>query len=341
MATTIRDVARRLNLSITTVSRALDGYPDVSAKTREEVIRIAGEMGYVPNVAARQLRRHKADAIGYILPSSKPTFIEPFYSEFVAGLGDEAPRSKYDLLISSAPPESDVEHRLYQRWVQGRKVDGFILNRTRLYDWRMDYLSEMGFPFVGLERPFKVEPNSKCAFIEVDSQQGFRELIAHLVSIGHRRIAYIGGPENLRLQAARFSGYLAGLTNAGLPHDPNYILFRNLTSQGGYEAALHFLNLPEPPTAITCVNDTTAMGVLHAAHARGIRVGHDLAVAGFDGNADSMHTQPPLTTMNQPLYQIAGRMVHMLMALISGELLEERVCTIRPELIIRASTAGE
>src|SRR3990170_272614 len=115
MAITIRDVARRLNLSTTTVSRALDGYDDVAEETRQLIIKTAQEMGYAPNQAARQLRRRRSDSIGYILPAETPRFSDPFFAEFTAGLGDEASAHGFDLLVSTAPPGSQVERQTYER----------------------------------------------------------------------------------------------------------------------------------------------------------------------------------------------------------------------------------
>lgn len=337
MPTNIRDVARRLNLSITTVSRALDGYGDVAEETRKLVVRTAQEMGYVPNRAARELRRKRTETIGYILPASAPQFSDPFFSEFIAGLGDEAAAKKYDLLVSTAPPDTEAERMIYQRWVQGRKVDGFILNRVRLDDWRMDYLSERNLPLVSLERSRK---QNHFIGIEVDSRNGMCTLISHLVQTGHERIGYIGTGNHYVIQADRFAGYQDGLEQSHIPYRPEYCMTSDLTSSGGYLAAQKLLSLDPPPTAIACINDLTAMGVLHAAHDRGLDVGHDLAVAGFDGIADSAHTQPPLTTLNQPVYEIARQLVDMLLSLASGIPLIQTQITIQPEIIIRRSTTG-
>ena len=166
----IRDVAKRLNISITTVSRALDGYSDVAEETRQLVINTAQEMGYVPNRATRQLRRQRTDTIGYILPAHAPQFADPFFSEFIAGLGDEATSHNLDLLVSTAAPNSDLERQSYERWVHGRKVDGLVLNRMRLHDWRVQYLSKTDLPFVSLERSLD---RSDHASVEVDSVSGF------------------------------------------------------------------------------------------------------------------------------------------------------------------------
>jgi LacI family transcriptional regulator len=334
---TIKDVAKALNLSITTVSRALDGYDDVAKDTRELVIRTAHEMGYTPNRAARQLRRQRSETIGYILPTEKPQFADAFYSEFIAGLGDMAAASNFDLLVSAAPPDSAAERALYERWAQGRKVDGIVLNRIRLQDWRVQYLTTQKIPFVSLERSLlPVE----FIGVEADAYQGFLELMAYLTNQGHSRIAYIGGWHELKIEHDRHDGYQAGLKAASISPEPALVTRADLTPEGGYQAAGRLLNLSQPPTAIVCVNDLTAIGAMHAAHERGLKVGRDIAIAGFDGIADSAHTQPPLTTLDQPVYTIARQLVTMLLALINGEPLAERQVKIEPKLLIRESTGG-
>ncbi|MFZ0534051.1 MAG: LacI family DNA-binding transcriptional regulator, partial [Anaerolineales bacterium] len=126
MPVTIRDVAKRLSLSITTVSRALDGYPDVSEATCQRVMQTARELGYLPNRAAHQLRRKRTDTIGYILPSGAARFSDPYFAEFISGLADEAAQNNFDLLVSSAHAGGDAERNAYQRWVSERRVDGFV-----------------------------------------------------------------------------------------------------------------------------------------------------------------------------------------------------------------------
>lgn len=338
MNITIRDVAKKLNLSITTVSRALDGYEDVSEETRQRVVQTAHEMGYAPNQAARQLRRKRADSIGYILPADRPRFSDPFFAEFVAGLGDEAATHGLDLLVSSAPPNSQVEQNAYERWVQSRKVDGIVLNRLHLQDWRVQYLAKIRFPFVTLERS-----QDPCDYpsVEVNGQRWFKLLVDHLVNLGHRRIAYIGAGAELKIQADRLAGYRDSLQGHAMPYEAELVAEGDLTSDGGFRAAERLLALPQPPTAIACVDDMTALGVLHAAREHGRVIGQDLAVAGFDGIEGFEHMQPLLTTINQPVYEIARKLVQMLSAQIAGQELMEKYVQIEPVLEIRQSTIGK
>lgn len=337
MPVTIRDVAKRLNLSIYTVSRAIDGYDDVAETTRQRVIEMAAEMGYTPSRAARQLRRQRADAIGYILPAGGPHFTDPFFSVFIAGLGDEATSKNFDLLVSTAPPDSLAEKQTYQRWVQGHLVDGMVLSRMRLHDWRADYLCQNDFPFAAHGRTLNCEDYS---YIEMDSRSGFELLVRHLVERGYRRIAYIGAPLIFTLQGDRYAGYCNGLAAAGIEFDPILVSEGDLSRNGGYQAAQGLLALPNPPTAIIGINDLTAIGAMRAARERGLVVGRDLAVTGYDGTDDSEHSQPPLTTLRQPVYETSRQLVALLIARINSGKMDNVQRIIQPELIIRESTGG-
>jgi LacI family transcriptional regulator len=335
MAVTIRDVARRLKLSITTVSRALDGYPDVAAATRHRVDLVAKEMGYVPNHVARQLRRRRTDILGFVLPATAGHFSDAFFSEFIAGLGEGATAHGFELLVSTAQPDTDAERQLYTRWVQSRLVDGVVLNRMRLHDWRVAYLSHEGIPFVAHGR---TRLNVDFPFIDMDSRTGIALLVEHLVGRGYRRIGYIGAPPGTTLQADRSAGYRDGLRAAGLPFDTCLRVRGDLTHRGGYEGARRLLELPELPTAIIGANDLTAIGAMRAIHERGLAVGRDIAVAGYDGTEDAAHAQPPLTTLKQPIFDTAKRLADLLIARLTGQRLEQWHFIMKPELIIRAST---
>lgn len=337
MAVTIRDIAHKLGLSIGAVSRALDGYPDISQGTRKRVIQTAQKMGYVPNRAARQLRRKKADAVGYVLPANTPRFADPFFTEFLAGLGDETANHPFDLVISIASPGDEPEKRLYQNWSQGRKVDGFILTHLHLHDWRVQYLSKEGIPFATLGT---ISDGYDFSRVEVNRQGGMVELLTYLVKHGFHRVAYLGGPPELKIQVDMFNGYLQGLEHANILFDENLIATGDLTTSGGYLATKRLLSIPDPPTAIVCINDETAFGVLHAAHELGLNVGRDLGVAGFDGVQLSRYTEPPLTTLDIPVYDIARQIVKMLVAEIVGQPLPERHVVIQPKLLVRESTGG-
>ena len=334
MPVKIRDVAKKLDLSVTTVSRALAGYDDVAPSTRDLVIETAREMGYVPQHAARQLRRQRTETIGLIFPTSESRFSDPFFSEFIAGIGDETSRRSYDLLVSVAPP-GEAEERAYRLWTNSRRVDGFILVRMRVDDWRISYLTEEDFPFAsfGRSKTFESSPH-----IGVDGCAGVKELVNHLVDLGHRRIAFIGASEELTLVGDRLEGYKAGLEEAQISYDPDLVLKGDLTRSGGYEATKQLIELTTPPTAIIGVNDLTALGAIRAAQEGGLIVGEDLSIAGFDGTVAGEHAHPTLTTVHQPVYEIGRRVSAMLIDLIEKQTRSDLQSLIRPRLIVREST---
>jgi LacI family transcriptional regulator len=334
MRPTIRDVAKELNLSITTVSRALDGYSDVAKETRQLVIETARRLGYTPNRAARQLRRQKAETVGYILPAGAQHFAEPFFTEFIAGLGNELAPRNYDLLVSAVASEED-EREMYRRWAEGGKVDGFILNRLRLKDWRVKFLTKQHIPFATLD--YSGEGRYSC--IRVDGADGYVDLVQHIQRNGFRKFAYVGGPANLVSHAERLDWFRQAVKARKLRLNEKNILSADLTSSGGYQCAVELLSQPDPPDAILCVNDETAFGVLHAAHKQGLEIGQDLAVAGFDGVQEARHTEPPLTTLDIPVFDIARQLVDMLLRTIDGEVVQNPVF-IKPALLVRPSTGS-
>lgn len=337
MPTTIHDVANKLNLSITTISRALDGYDDVSDRTRELVIKTAREMGYAPNRAARQLRRQKAETIGFILPAISKRFGEPFFTEFISGLGQELSQRDFDLLIANATTD-EAERKLYERWINSHKVDGFILNRVRRHDWRVDCLSELGIPFVALGRS-QDRLNYHC--VRIEAGEVYLKLVQHIQGNGFSRFAFVGGPNDMINQIDRLRWFRSALKKCGLEIEKDYIVSTDMSSTGGYEAARALLSSPTCPDAILSVNDETALGVLHAVHEGGLMVGRDIAIAGFDGVPDSHHTQPPLTTLCIPVADIARQLVLMLIESLSDVSLPAREIVIEPELLIRASTGAQ
>lgn len=335
--TTIRDVARQLNISIATVSRALDGYYDVADHTRELVIQTAREMGYAPNRAARQLRRQKAETIGFIIPAISERFDEPYFMEFIAGMSDELSGKNFDLLVANAATV-EMEHNLYERWVNSRKVDGFIMNRMGIYDWRVQYLAKANVPFVSLG---KSRDGIEYPCIRIDGSDAYDQLIKHLLERGFSRFAFIGGLSELTIHIDRLQWFQSALTNNGLNCEPQNILSTDMTIAAGYEAANSLLSQSNSPDVLLCVNDETAFGAIEAAREHGLKIGADLAIVGFDGVKDSEHTVPPLTTLDIPVPDIARQLVRMILAILQKEALPENEIVIRPSLVIRASTGGE
>jgi LacI family transcriptional regulator len=334
---TLKDLAVHLGLSITTVSRALAGYGDVAKATRQRVLDAAEELGYVPDIRARRLKTGRSDAIGFIIPTSGPRFSDPFFSELLAGIGNEAARRDYDVLVSTRAPDTVEEQAAYQRMTEGRLVDGLLVVRTRIRDRRIQYLSDLGFPFVAFGRS---DLGLDFPYVDEDGTCGFKLVSQHLLELGHRRLAFISAQPDLMFCLLRRAGVTNALQDFGLSLQPQYVVEGDLTQRGGFRAMNHLLDLPQKPSAVMACNDLMALGAISAAQKRGLAVGHDIAVTGFDDIPLAEHSHPSLTTVRQPIYDIGCQICDMLIRLIRGEPLAARHVLLEPQLILRESSGG-
>ncbi len=333
MPVTIKDIAKRTGKSITTVSRALHGYQDVSPETRAMIVRVAEEMGYTPNLLAQRLQKQRTDTLGFILPTFGPRFSDPFFSEFLAGIGNTAGEYGYDLLVSTQPP-GEKELEAYRQKVMGRQVDGFVVVRTRCQDPRIQYLRKVQTPFVAFGR---TEGDLDYPFVDEDGVAGMKMLVRHLLSLGHRHIAYISPPLEFTFARDRMRGVREALAEANLTLAEGYLAFGDLTQRSGLAQAQKLLSLSKPPTAIIAGNDLMAFGAMSAVQQRGLRVGRDIAIAGFDDIPMAETAHPPLTTVHQPIYKIGRMITEMLIKIVRGEPLETQQVVLQPQLIIRQS----
>ncbi|RLC75792.1 MAG: LacI family transcriptional regulator [Chloroflexi bacterium] len=333
MPVTLKDIAQKVDYSVTTVSRALAGYDDVAESTRQLILKTAAKMGYHPNITARRLQKQRTDTIGFIIPTHGPRFADPFFSELLAGIGNGAAERELDLLVSTRAPGAE-ELEVYERMVRERRVDGLLVVRTRHRDPRIAYLVEHEFPFVAFGRS-DLEVN--FPYLDVDSEAGMRQLAQHLIDLGHRRIAYVSAPLNLMFASHRLEGYKEALAANGIPFDESLIVVGELTERSGYAMGRDFLTQDERPTAIIACNDLMALGVISAAQGLGLAVGRDVAVAGFDDIPLAEHSLPSLTTVRQPIYEIGQRICEMLIRLLQEGALEKRRVILKPELIKRES----
>jgi LacI family transcriptional regulator len=334
MAVTLKDIANRVGKSVTTVSRALADYNDVSPATKKIVKEVAAELDYSPNTVARRLQKRQSDTIGLILPTFGPRFADPFFSELIAGIGNKAHTLGYDLLVSTSAPGDD-ELRTYQEMVGGRRVDGFLIVRTRRDDPRINLLTEANFPFIAFGRTGN---NNRFPFVDEDGTHGMQLIGEHLSKHGHQKVAYISPPAVYMFSHYRKIGLLKGLREHGVKLDPAYVREGDLTQRGGYLEALTLLNLPNPPTAIAAGNDLMAFGAISAAQELGYTVGEGITITGFDDIPMAEHAHPGLTTVHQPIYDIGGIICEMLIRVLNREELSERHKLLIPQLMVRNSS---
>jgi len=335
MAATLKDIADQVGKSVTTVSRALAGYDDVNEATREEIQRVAHELGYEPNIIARQLQKQRTDTIALILPTYGPRFSDPFFSEFLAGVGNEAARQGFDLLVSTRAPGQE-EEETYLKSIRSRRVDGFVIVRTRRQDPRIRLLQGHNTPFAAFGR---IEGENDFPFVDEDSRLGVQLIVDHLVALGHQRLACIAAPQELMFGYHRLDGFINAVEAHGLPVDESLIVEGDLTQRSGRAVAARLLELPNPPTAIAANNDLMALGAMSAAQEYGYTVGQDISITGFDDIPLAEHVHPPLTTIHQPIYQIGTMVCQMLVDLIKGDPLPEKQIILQPSLIVRQSSS--
>lgn len=337
MAVTLKDIAQKVGVSVTTVSRGLAGYDDVAKETQQRIRETANDLGYHPNLMARRLQKQRTDTLGFIMPTFGPRFSDPFFSEFIAGIGTEAAVHSYDLLVSTHAPDSNQERDAYQRAAHGGWVDGLIVVRTREDDPRIKLLCELGFPFVAFGR---TECDCEFPYVDEDSAAGMRQLVQHFVDLGHERIGFIAPPAGLMFGRYRLHSYHETMAANNLPVAENWVVTGDMTQRGGAEVVNQLLELEPSVTAVIAGNDLMAVGALNRIQQRGLTVGQDIAVAGFDDIPLATYTTPPLTTIHQPIYEIGRRTCAMLIDLINGRSPQNQHVLLTPELIIRESSGS-
>lgn len=328
----LRTLAKSLNLSITTVSRALDGYPDVSEATRTRVKAAAEASGYTPNAAARRLRKGTTEVVTMILPAEPGHFNEPLYIGLLATMGERLAEAGYDLTLFAAPPGPD-ELRAYRKVVEGRRADALVVVRTRRDDPRVRYLAGIDFPFVVMGR---TDVGFPYPFLDGDGESAFAEATRRLVALGHRRITHLAAPSAFTFAGHRRRGYERAMAEAGLSAD---VVEDALAREGGQRAALAVLQRQARPTALLCATDSMAMGALQAARGLGLAVPADLSVVGHDNLPAGEHANPPLTTMELPVERTGRVLAEMVLARMAGADPAE-ISTILPVRFVERDSMG-
>lgn len=334
MTVTLKVIADRVGKSVTTVSRALAGYDDVSEETREQVRQVALELGYEPNTIARQLQKQRTDTIALLLPPVYPRLSDPFFSELLSGIVEYANQQGLDLLVSPTS-SSDNPTEIYLKYIRARRVDGFVIIRTQRQDPRIDLLREKGYPFVAFGR---VDGHNDFCLIDSDDTLGIRFLVNHLIELGHRRLAFVSEPLVFTKAYHRLRGFIDTLKEHDLPVDDSMIIEGGYRQRFGHSATQNLLEHSHPPTAIVTCNDLLALGAMKTAQEHGLVVGRDISITGFDDILLSEYAHPPLTTIHQPAHQIGTRLCHMLIKSINQEPLAKPQVILQPDLIIRQST---
>jgi LacI family transcriptional regulator len=330
---TIKDIAKRVGVSHTTVSRALNGNSLISDETSERIRQVAQEMGYQPSAAARSLKTNRSQVLGVIVSSLD----DPFFSEILQGIEDSVQESNFSLFIAASRHDPNREQKIVQTMMEHR-VDGVIICSTSFGAEQGRQLLDYGFPTVVVNNQ-SVE-NFRYSIYH-DDVGGSRQVTRHLIELRHRRIAYLGNSISGRTTLDRLSGFRQEMEAAGLPVPSEYI---HEVPGGGAEHGMqggdYFLSLPVRPSAIVCYNDLIATGVLKSLDQHGLDVPADISVTGFDNISFSGYTNPPLTTFDQPKRFIGVEAARLLLGLLHPlPDVDEKVTILRGSLLVRASTA--
>lgn len=330
---TISDVAERVGLTKGTVSRALNGYPDIAERTRRRVMKTANELGYTPLAHAQAIRTGRVRSIGLVLQISEHDAHAPFLTDFLAGVTTAASAENWTLAVATANSDRSMIATI-ERLVSERKADGFILPRTLTDDPRVAHLRSHNVPFILYGR---TKDTRGCAWFDVLGEHAMRDAVLRLHHLGHRRIGFVNGGSEYHFCRLRQEGYRAGLGHVGLPYDPALVLNDVRRTSDGTHATHALLTAPEPPTAIVFATDETALGAYTAAQNLGLRIGSDLSVIAYDGIPEGLYAQPPLTTFSVENHAAGERLATLLIRRIRGEAAETLREHAPARLIVRAS----
>jgi LacI family transcriptional regulator len=312
----LKELAQHLGLSQTTVSRALNGYPEVKESTRQMVFEAAQRLGYRANASAQRLATGRVGAIGIVLRGSEE--FGPHMNEFLGGLSGRLSDQEIDIVLTTV---SSYEEELaaYRRAAASKKVDAFVLHSPHARDARVDLLLELGLPFVLHGRTDVGRPH---AWLDIDNQGAIERATSHLLDLGHRRIALINGVRGRTFAEHREAGYRAALDARGAPVDPGLIANAVFTDEVAFRLAQSMLELRPRPTAFLAGSMMTGLGIFRAIRQAGLTLGRDVSMIAHDDvfpylNADNMY--PTMSTTRSSIRAAGVRIAELLMQLIGGK----------------------
>ncbi|GGY48765.1 LacI family DNA-binding transcriptional regulator [Parvularcula lutaonensis] len=333
------DVAKQAGVSVKTVSRVLNNEPHVQEAMREKVRAAMDQLGYVPSASARSLRSHRSYTIMLLIHDIR----SPFTNTVQFGALQACQELGYHLQLAMVGSETLEDRskleRYFEKTLRAGKPDGLVLVPPMAnHPVVADVMPSLGIATIRIG-PNDVPDTDETATVTIDDTLASREMTKHLLSLGHRRIAFLRGKEDQDATQRRFEGYAQALSDAGVARDPSIILPGTFNFESGLASGEKLLAMKEPPTAVFAANDDMAAGVIMAAHRLGVDVPSQLSVAGFDDSEIAERTWPTITTIRQPLEEIGMAAIESLVAAAGGSAQPLRSKTLPFELLIRNSTA--
>jgi DNA-binding LacI/PurR family transcriptional regulator len=333
---TLDDVAREARVSRQTVSNVINAPERVSEHTRVATEAAIERLGYRSHTIAKRLRERSSRLIGYRVPPAQRGALHPVLDRFLHALTAAARARGYSVLLF-VPEEDNGEADVHEEMLRTSTVDGLVLTDTTQGDARIEFLANRGLPFVSFGRTDLDVPYS---WVDVDGASGTRAAVRHLTSRGHSRVAYLGSSRDLSFSHDRRRGYAEGLAAAGIDPDPMLELRLPDDVEEAATATERLFTLDAPPTAAVAASDVLAFGAIRGARSVGAQVGgHGFAVIGFDDTPIAPLVSPPLSSVRQPLEEVARTLVRMLADRIEGAPPEGVL--VQPELMLRESALSE
>ena len=335
---TIKEVAARANVSYQTVSKVINHKVEVLPETEKRIWAAVSELGYKPNYTARSLRSKRSYTIGYTWIPTPHGLTNPILDQFLQSMFHTAEQAGYYLLCFPFHEENERQLKVYSELIDTGRVDGFVLSSIEYNDPRIAFLLDQKFPFVGFGRS---DDDVVFPYIDVDGGLGVYQSVKHLVEGGRKKIAALAWPEDSRVGNNRMAGFFQAMKESGLPVNADLIARGSGNYEFGYQACDEFLQIPRSmqPDAVVALNDYMAMGAMAAIQKKGLIPGEEIAVTGFDDNPIVRYLRPPLTTVQQPIWDIGKKVIEMLIYQLKEEKMPDPICSlIPPKLIIRQSS---
>ncbi|WP_179032507.1 LacI family DNA-binding transcriptional regulator [Paenibacillus kribbensis] len=331
---TIKDISQLTGFSITTVSRALNGYSDVSESTRKLIKEAAEALNYSPNVLARGLVMKETKTLGLLVSGMTHKNINNnFVFEVLCGINDSAASSDYDLILFSTNTAKQ-KMKTYTQLCRERKVDGVILQGVKTDDPYLQEVLDSDIPCVLIDIPIQSE---NVGYVSTNHKESAQAAVEHLIRLGHQKIAMINGYSEAFVSKARFEGFVSAMEQAGLDWKREWVVKGDFTEEAAQQQALKLLRAYPEITAFFCASDMMALGVIKAANEMGLSVPGQLSIVGFDDIPTAAYFQPPLTTIGQNMYQLGYEAANLLMRMLKSED-SPKSNVLRNELILRSST---
>ncbi|NEU29970.1 catabolite control protein A [bacterium LRH843] len=334
MNTTIYDVAREAGVSMATVSRVVNGNPNVKPTTRKKVLEVIERLGYRPNAVARGLASKKTTTVGVIIPDISSIF----FAELARGIEDIATMYKYNIILCNSDQNKEKEIHLINTLLE-KQVDGIVFMGGVITDEHKEQFKRSPVPVV---LAATVDSKEEIPSVNIDYKQAVYDVIRNFIEKGHRRIGMLSGPLEDPINGyQKFAGYREAIEEEQIPFEEELVVICDYTYDSGIEGMNTFLELEEKPTAIFASTDEMALGVIHAAQDKGFQVPDDFEVIGFDNTRLAVMVRPTLSTVVQPIYDIGAVSMRLLTKFMNKEEVDDHIVVLPHRIEFRQSTKEE